>query len=98
MRVAEDRPKVRMLASPRQAKKLGRTQGGHGSLPEGIQVPYTSLIDNPLALASVILGLALVIAVIRAKREDLPDIVRALMRSWPPDDDGGKGPPSLPKP
>ena len=42
-------------------------------------MPYTGLIDNPLALVSVILALALLVAVIRAKREDLPEIVRALM-------------------
>ena len=94
-----------MLATPRQAKKLGRTQGGHGSLPEGIQVPYTGLVDNPLALASVIVAFAVLIAVIRAKREDLPEIVRALMRMASRDDerddkrdDDDGNPPSLPKP
>jgi hypothetical protein len=42
------------------------------------------------------------LAVIRANKEDLPDIVRALMRVGARDDkrddDSGKGPPSLPKP
>jgi hypothetical protein len=44
--------------------------------------------------------LAAVLAVIRANKEDLPDIVRALMRVGARDDkrdDSGKGPPSLPK-
>ena len=48
-----------------------------------------------------LVGLAVVLAVIRAKKDDLPDIVRALMRVGPHDgkrdDDSGKGPPSLPK-
>lgn len=47
-------------------------------------------------------GVAVVLAVIRAKKDDLPDIVRALMRVGPHDDkrdnDSGKGPPSPPKP
>lgn len=63
---------------------------------------YIDLIDNPLALASVIVAVALLVAVIRANEDDLPDIVRALMRSGSRedkrDDDDGKGPPSLPKP
>ncbi len=47
-------------------------------------------------------GVAVVLAVVRAKTDDLPDIVRALMRVGPHDDkrddDSGKPPPSLPKP
>jgi hypothetical protein len=68
-------------------------------------VPYTGLIDNPLALASVIVAFAVLIAVIRAKREELPEIVRALMRMASRDDerndkrDNDDGnPPSLSKP
>jgi hypothetical protein len=55
-----------------------------------------------LAIPPSFVGLAAVLAVIRAKKDDLPDIVRALMRVAPRDDkrddDSGKGPPSLPKP
>jgi hypothetical protein len=55
-----------------------------------------------LAAAPCLVGLALVLAVIRANRDDLPDIVRSLMRIGPRDDDrdgdGVKTPPSLPKP
>lgn len=53
-----------------------------------------------LAIPASFVGLAVVLAVIRAKKEDLPDIVRALMRMGPRDDrrdaDDVK-PPSLPK-
>ncbi len=55
-----------------------------------------------LAAAPCLVGVAVVLAVIRAKQDDLPDIVRALMRVGPRDDkrddDSGKGPPPLPKP
>jgi hypothetical protein len=55
-----------------------------------------------LAAAPCLIGLAVVLAVIRAKKDDLPDIVRAVMRVGPHDDkrddDSGKTPPSLPKP
>jgi len=54
---------------------------------------YTLLLVVPPSLA----GVAVILAVIRANREDLPAIVRALMRVGPRDDDSGKGPPSLPK-
>ena len=53
-----------------------------------------------LAVPPSLVGLAAVLAVIRANKEDLPDIVRALMRVGARDDkrdDSGKGPPSLPK-
>ena len=52
-----------------------------------------------------LVGLAVVLAVIRAKKEDLPAIVRALMRIRSRDDERGTNrdddnmkPPSLPKP
>jgi hypothetical protein len=45
-----------------------------------------------------LVGVAVVLAVIRAKKEDLPAIVRALMRTGPRDDDKRDDPPSLPKP
>jgi len=51
-----------------------------------------------LAVPPSLVGVAAVLAVIRAKKEDLPAIVRALMRMGPRDDDSGKPPPSLPKP
>jgi hypothetical protein len=48
-----------------------------------------------------LVGLAVVLAVIRAKKDDLPDIVRALMRVGARDDkrdDDSVKPPSLPNP
>ena len=55
-------------------------------------------VDVVIAVPPSFVGLAALVAVIRAKRDDLPEIVRALMRIRPKDDDGGKGPRSLPKP
>jgi hypothetical protein len=52
------------------------------------------------AAAPCLMGVAVILAVIRANRDDLPDIVRALMRMGPRDErtrDSGKAPPSLPK-
>jgi hypothetical protein len=57
-------------------------------------VPVYVILSVPPSLA----GVAVVVAVVRAKKDDLPDIVRALMRLGPRDDDSGKSPPSLPKP
>lgn len=54
-----------------------------------------------LAVSPALVGLAIVLAVLRANKEDLPDIVRALMRMGPRDDkrdDDHAKPPSLPKP
>jgi hypothetical protein len=55
-----------------------------------------------LAVPPTLVGVAVVIAAIRAKKDDLPDIVRALMRMGPRDDkrddDSGKSSPSLPAP
>jgi hypothetical protein len=45
----------------------------------------------------LLMGVAVIIAVCRANRDDLPAIVRALMRMGPHEDDIGKGPPSLPR-
>jgi len=57
-------------------------------------LPVYVVVAVPPSLA----GVAVVLAVIRAKRDDLPDIVRALMRMGPRDDDSQKAPPpSLPK-
>lgn len=59
-------------------------------------VPVYVVISVPPSL----IGLAAVVAVIRARKDDLPAIVRALMRMGPGDDKGddddGNGPPSLP--
>jgi hypothetical protein len=59
---------------------------------------FFSRFDLPLLVFSVAVGVAVVLAVIRADRKDLPAIIRALMRMGPRDDDSGKGPPSLPRP
>ena len=65
---------------------------------EACVVPIYVVLAVPPSLA----GVAVVVAVIRAKKDDLPDIVRALMRVGPhddkQDDDSGNSPPSLPKP
>jgi hypothetical protein len=47
-----------------------------------------------VALPSSLLALAIILAVIRANREDLPDLFRALRGK---DDDDGPAPPSLPE-
>ena len=52
----------------------------------------------PMLALSLLIGVAVVIAVCRANRDDLPAIVRALMRMGPRDDTNRKGSPSLPKP
>lgn len=57
-------------------------------------MPSYILLVVPAALP----GLAAVIAVCRANRDDLPAIVRALVRMGSSDDNGRKGPPSLPTP
>jgi hypothetical protein len=67
-------------------------QDGRRFVVENIQVPSYILFVIPTALP----GLAAVIAVCRANRDDLPTIIRALMRLGPSEDDGPKGPPSLP--
>lgn len=48
-----------------------------------------------IAVVVLILGL---VPLLRCRREDIPDTVRALMRIGPRDDDSGKPPPSLPEP
>ena len=54
-----------------------------------------------LAFPPSLVGVAAVLAVIRAKEDDLPEIVRALMRMGPRGDEGSSGrrktPPSLPR-
>lgn len=52
------------------------------------------------AVPPTLTGVAVVIATVRAKQNDLPDIVRSLMRIRPRDDRRGDDdvkPPSLPK-
>jgi len=61
---------------------------------EACVVPIYALV----VVAPCLVGVAVILAVIRANRDDLPDIVRALMRLGPRDDDSRKPPPSLPKP
>lgn len=54
-----------------------------------------------LAVPPTLAGVAVVIATARAKQDDLPDIVRSLMRLKPRDDrrdDDNSQPPALPKP
>ena len=57
-------------------------------------MPTYALLIVPPSLV----GVAALVAVIRARKDDLPAIVRAIMRMGPRDDDDQKGPPSLPKP
>jgi hypothetical protein len=61
---------------------------------EACVLPVYVVFAVPPSLA----GVAVVLAVIRAKKDDLPDIVRALMRVGPRDDDSRKPPPPLPVP
>ena len=56
-------------------------------------VPVYVLIAIPPSLV----GVAAVVAVIRANRDDLPAIVRALMRVGSPKDDSENGAPPLPE-
>jgi hypothetical protein len=67
-------------------------------LVEACVLPVYVVIAVPPSLV----GLAAILAVVRANKDDLPAIVRALMRVGPRDDkrddDSGKGPPSLPEP
>jgi hypothetical protein len=62
-------------------------------------MPFYAL---PMLVLPLLIGVAAVIVVCRANKEDLPAIVRALMgtrsRDGERDDDSGKGPPSLPQP
>ena len=51
-----------------------------------------------LAVPSSLFAVAAIVAVIRADRDDLPAVVRALTRMGPRDDASGEGPPSLPRP
>lgn len=61
-------------------------------LERGVVPFYTWFVIPPS-----LLGLAIILAVIRAKQDDLPDIVRALMR-FRGDDDDENPPPALPPP
>ena len=54
---------------------------------------FFSLLTNPLFL----FGLAVIVAVVRVKRDDLPALFHALMGRGR-DDDSRQTPPSLPKP
>lgn len=79
-------------------KDLGATQAAR-ALCRGVAVPH--LLCLALAIWSSFAGAAVLVATVRAKKEDLPDIVRSLMRLRPRDekrDDDENPPPSLPKP
>jgi hypothetical protein len=64
------------------------------SVVEARALPVYVVVAVPPSLV----GLAAVLAVIRANKDDLPAIIRTLMRMGPRDDDTRKGPPSLPEP
>ena len=80
-------------------KDLGATQAA-GTLCRGVSVPH--LLYLVLAVPPSFAGAAVLVATVRAKKKDLPDIVRSLMRlrsrDDKRDDDSDKGQPSLPKP
>jgi hypothetical protein len=59
----------------------------------GMQVSFYAL---PMLALSLLIGVAAVIAVCRANKDDLPALIRALMGRG--HDDGGRTPSSLPKP
>ena len=88
------------LACP-SAKSLTADAGGYGPfVVEARVLPVYVVLAVPPTLA----GVAVVIAAIRAKQDDLPDIVRALMRIGPRDGNHADGdadrrdtPPSLPE-
>jgi hypothetical protein len=61
--------------------------------PSVVSMPMYVL---PWLVPGCLIGLAILVAVFRANKDDLPAIVRALMMMGPRDDDSGKGPPSLP--
>lgn len=72
----------------------GRARAATALVVEAHMVPFYLVLVVPPSLV----GVAAVLAVIRADPKDLPAIVRALMRTGPRDDDSGKTPPSLPRP
>lgn len=83
------------LHVPRQVKGILAERRRLGLfVVEACVVPIYALF----AVAPCLVGVAVILAVIRANKDDLPDIVRALMRMGQRDDDDGNGPPSLPKP
>lgn len=54
---------------------------------------YTLVFATPC-----LIGIAIIVIAFRANKDDLPEIIRAIMRVGPKDDDDAGGPPSLPKP
>ena len=74
-------------------ENVGRAQAAP-FVVEAYEVPLYAVVAVPPSLV----GIAVVVAVIRAKRDDLPDIVRALMRLGPRDDGTRKTPPPQPPP
>ena len=77
--------KLRIMAERRRPRLL---------VVEASVLPVYVVVAVPPSLA----GVAAIVAVLRANKDDLPAIVRALTRMGPHDDDSGEGPPSLPKP
>jgi hypothetical protein len=65
-----------LLALTTQARHLAERRAATDLVLKGLHVPYTGLIDISLAIVGVIVALALLVAVLRAKQEDLPEIVR----------------------
>ena len=78
-------------------KKLARAQVAAVRVVEACVLPVYVVLAFPPSLV----GVAAVLAVIRANKDDLPEIVRALMRMGPRGDEGSRGrrktPPSLPR-
>ena len=66
------------------------------AIVEASVVPIYSPITVPLSIVALLLGVAAVVAVIRADPGDLPAILRAIFRKGPGDDDRGDDPPALP--
>jgi len=79
------RDRLRILAGRRRPRSF---------VVEARVMPVYILVAVPPSL----IGVAAVLAVIRADPKDLPAIIRALMRTGHSDDDSGKKPPSLPQP
>lgn len=78
-----------LVVQPRQ--RSGASAGGLGSLSLGVPVSIYDLFVVPPSLVSA----AILVAVIRANKDDLPTLIRALMGKG---GDDGPTPPQLPKP
>ena len=83
--VRQNRSRKPRSAQVLSALALPALASAHGQLPLGLIAAVVAVL---------ILGL---VALLRCRREDIPAIIRALMRIGPGDDDSGKTPPSLPQ-